>query len=128
MDKEAKKKHGAFSWNELMTTDITAAKAFYGELLGWSLVDEQVGDMVYTMVKAGDEEIGGMMAIPAEANGEQPAWGSYVTVDDVDKQAARAEQLGGTVAMPPSDIPNVGRFAIIKDPQGAAVTLVTYTC
>ena len=87
MDKEAMKKHGAFSWNELMTTDITAAKSFYGELLGWSLVDEQVGDMVYTMVKAGDEEIGGMMAIPAEANGEQPAWGSYVTVDDVDKRA-----------------------------------------
>ena len=128
MDKQAMMQHGAFSWNELMTTDVPAAKAFYSELLGWDMRDEQTLDMTYTMLKAGDQDVGGIMAMPADAQGTPPMWGSYVTVDDVDKQASKAEQLGGKILIAPQDIPEVGRFAVISDPQGAMLTLITYTC
>ena len=128
MDQQAMKQHGAFSWNELMTTDVEGAKAFYRELLGWEMHDEQTPNLTYTILKAGDREVGGMMAIPPDTQGTQPAWGSYVTVDDVDQQAAKAEQLGGKIVLPAQDIPDVGRFAVISDPQGAMLTLITYTC
>ena len=127
MDQQAMKQHGAFSWNELMTTDVAAAKAFYGELLGWKMREAPTPAMPYTLLQAGNREIGGMMAIPAEAKGTPPAWGAYVTVEDVDKQVSRAEQLGGMVILPPRDIPNVGRFAVISDPQGAILSLITYS-
>ncbi len=120
------KQHGAFSWNELMTTDVAGAKAFYGELFGWVLRDEQTPEMVYTMAKVGDKDVAGMMAIPPEAEGMPPTWGAYVTVDDVDQQIKRVESLGGSVVMPPRDIPDVGRFAVISDPQGAMLTMITY--
>ena len=111
-----------------MTNDVAGAKAFYGELFGWEMHDEQMPEFTYTMLKAGDRDVGGMMAIPAEAQGMPPAWGSYVTVDDVDKQAMLAEKLGGRIIVPPSDIPNVGRFAVISDPQGALLSMIAYTC
>lgn len=123
---QAMLQHGAFSWNELMTTDVAGAKAFYGELFGWEMKDEQMPDMTYTMLKAGDREVGGMMAMPSEARGAPPAWGSYVTVDNVDERVEKVEKLGGTVIMSPRDIPEVGRFAVISDPQGAILTMITY--
>jgi len=128
MDKQAMKQHGAFSWNELMTNDVAGAKAFYSDLFGWTMQDDHSGEIPYTMLKTGNEEAGGMMAIPADAKGAPPAWGAYVTVDNVDKQVDKVESLGGTIIMPPRDIPNVGRFAVISDPQGAMLTLITYSC
>jgi predicted enzyme related to lactoylglutathione lyase len=128
MSIEAMKQHGAFSWNELLTTDVQGAKAFYGELLGWTLQDTSEHGVEYTIIKAGENQVGGIMAIPAEAKGMPAAWGAYVTVNDVDKMAARAEKLGGRICVPPRDIPGVGRFALIQDPQGAMVSLITYTC
>jgi predicted enzyme related to lactoylglutathione lyase len=125
---ETMKQHGAFSWNELMTTDVMGAKAFYGELLGWTLQDTANPVMEYTIVKAGDTQIGGIMAVPPQAKGVPPAWGAYVTVDDVDALLPRVEQLGGKIRVPPTDIPNVGRFMLIQDPQGAMLSLITYTC
>ncbi len=123
---EAMKLHGAFSWNELMTNDVAGAKAFYSELLGWNLTDmaSSLGD--YTMAKAGDTEVAGIMATPREAGGMPPAWGAYVTVDDVDAMPSRVESLGGKVLVPPQDIPDVGRFVVIQDPQGATLMLITY--
>jgi len=126
MTQEAMKQHGAFSWNELMTGDVQGAKAFYGKLLGWQFQDIQSGEMTYTMIKTADRELGGMMATPPEAKGMPPAWGAYVTVDDVDARAAQAEQLGGKICLPPQDIPDVGRFSVIQDPQGATLMLITY--
>lgn len=126
MSQEAMKQHGVFSWNELMTTDVTAAKAFYGELLDWSWQDIEGAEMDYSMAKVGDREVAGMMTMPAKAQGMSPAWGSYVTVDDVDARVARAESLGGKICVPPRDIPDVGRFSIIADPQGAMLALITY--
>lgn len=127
MELQALKQHGAFSWNELMTTDVSAAKTFYHELLGWELQDLQTPTTTYTIVKTGDREIGGIMAVPPEEPGKAATWGSYVTVDDVDKLVAAASKLGGSVMVPPRDIPGVGRFAVIRDPQGAMLNLITYS-
>lgn len=127
MDQELMKKQGAFSWHELMTTDIAGAKKFYGELLGWKMRDEPMPGGFYTMLKTGDRDVGGMMAIPAEAKGMPATWGCYVTVDNVDHSVKQAEKLGGKILVPPRDIPNVGRFAVISDPQGAVLNLITYT-
>jgi len=123
---EPMKQHGAFSWNELMTTDVEAAKAFYGDLFGWTLENMPTNDMAYTMAKAGDREVAGLMAMPPEAGTMPPTWGAYVTVDDVETSAKQAEALGGKIMMAPRDIPDVGRFCVICDPQGATLSLITY--
>lgn len=120
------KQHGAFSWYELMTTDVDAAKAFYAKLFGWSIEDMPMPEMTYTVVKAGGNGIGGIMPIPKEAQGTPPMWGAYVTVDDVDLIAKTAQQLGATLLVPPRDIPAVGRFCVIQDPQGAVISAITY--
>ncbi len=120
------KQHGAFSWNELTTSDVDGAKKFYSKLLGWSMQDVPDCDMGYTMAKAGDTEVAGIMNIPEDFNTMPPTWGSYVTVDNVDIQAALAEKLGGKIVLAPQDIPEVGRFAVISDPQGAILSLITY--
>ncbi len=120
------KTHGAFSWCELMTIDAAAAKAFYTQLFGWETEDMSMPGMTYTIVKTGGRGIGGIMAIPQEARGMSPAWGSYVTVEDVDATARTAEELGAKICVPPRDIPNVGRFCVIQDPQGAMISAITY--
>jgi predicted enzyme related to lactoylglutathione lyase len=123
---EAFFQHGVFSWCELMTTDVDAAKRFYGELLGWSLADVPVSDASYTMITVGGREIGGIMAIPRHVAGASPSWGAYVTVDDVDATAQKAQALGARTIVPPTDIPDVGRFFMFQDPQGAVLSVITY--
>ncbi len=120
------KQHGVFSWSELMTTDVSAAKAFYGKLFGWAMEDIQTGDMGYTVASAVDKEVEGIMAMPLEAGDMPPTWGVYVTVDDVEASAKEAEALGGKIVLAPRDIPDIGRFCVICDPQGAALSLITY--
>jgi uncharacterized protein len=120
------KQHGAFSWCELMTTDVEAAKAFYTKLFGWDSEAMSIPGMTYTVVKAGGKGIGGIMTIPKEAKGAPPMWGAYVTVDDVDLTARTAEKLGAKLLVPPTDIPTVGRFCVIQDPQGAVISAITY--
>lgn len=71
---DAMKQHGAFSWNELMTTDVNAAKAFYGKMFGWAYEDMQTNDMNYTMAKTGGVEVAGLMAMPPEAGEMPPMW------------------------------------------------------
>ena len=117
-------RHGAFSWCELMTADVEAAKRFYTELLGWTT--EEVPGMSYTIVKTGGTGVGGIMAVPPQAAGAPPQWGTYVTVDDVDATARKAQALGATTIVPLTDIPNVGRFYTFQDPQGAVISIITY--
>ena len=117
---------GAFSWTELTTTDPRAARDFYGKLLGWKFQDMDVGTGTYTVINVGEAGVGGITAVPPNAAGMPPAWGSYITVDDVDKVVAKVTGLGGRVLLPPMDIPTVGRFATIMDPQGATISLITY--
>jgi predicted enzyme related to lactoylglutathione lyase len=66
------------------------------------------------------------MTVPPQAEGTPPNWGCYVTVSDVDATAAKAEELGGKILMPPTDIPNVGRFSVLQDPKGAVISEITY--
>lgn len=121
------KQHGAFSWCELMTADVEAAKGFYAKLFGWDTEAMTIPGMTYTLVKAGGKSIGGIMAMPPDApKGMPPMWGSYVTVNDVDATARTAQQLGARLLVPPQDIPDVGRFCVIRDPQGAVISAITY--
>ena len=121
------KRHGDLSWCELMTNDVAGAKRFYSEVLGWEMEDMAASAMPYTVVKTGGQAVGGIMAMPPQSEGKTPAWGVYITVADVDARVKTAEGLGAKVLMAPMDIPGVGRFAWIADPQGAAIALITYT-
>jgi uncharacterized protein len=118
---------GAFSWSELMTTDPAAAKAFYTKLFDWGTRDMQMPSGTYTTCQVGEDSVGGIMKIPAEATGMPPAWGVYVTVEDVDATIRQAEQLGGSLIMPPMEIDGVGRMAVLKDPQGATFSVIKYS-
>ena len=120
------KTHGAFSWSELMTSDAAAAAAFYGPLFGWRIETMDMGGGPYHVLKVGDAAVGGIMKSPAESGAMPPAWGCYVTVADVAATVAQATTLGGTVVMPVTDIPGVGRMAVIADPQGAALSVMQY--
>lgn len=120
------KQHGAFSWSELQTTDVEGAKKFYSGLLGWATEDFPTEEMPYTIVKAGEEMVGGIMTLPPQCTGVPPHWGVYITVDDVDASAQKATELGGTIMVPPMDIKDVGRFSVIRDPQGAVFSIITY--
>lgn len=114
-----------FVWYELMTTDATAAEAFYGQVIGWKTQDAGMSDMRYTLLSLGETMIAGLMAVPPEAlaMGARPAWFGYVSVDDVDACAQRLRQAGGSVHKEPEDIPGVGRFAMVADPQGAVFAI-----
>jgi len=113
---------GTFSWADLSTTDQDAAKAFYSGLFGWQADDRPVGDgVVYSMMQLRGKDAAAISPQPqqqAEA-GVPPMWNSYITVEDADATAARAGELGATVHAPPFDVMDVGRMAVIQDPQGA---------
>jgi predicted enzyme related to lactoylglutathione lyase len=120
--------HGSFVWHELMTSDPAAAMAFYGTVVGWSAQHSPVPGMDYWMLKAGEIPVCGLMSVPEEAKqqGARPMWVGYVGVDDVDAATEKAKKLGGRVYRPAQDIPMVGRFAIIGDPQGTMLSLFKY--
>lgn len=112
---------GSFVWYELMTTDPDAAAAFYAKVVGWTTADSKMPGMKYILLEAGPAQVGGIMAIPdgAKAMGARPGWEGYIAVDDVDAAAKRIAAAGGQIHKAPDDIPNVGRFAVMADPQGA---------
>jgi predicted enzyme related to lactoylglutathione lyase len=118
---------GQFVWYELMTTDPDAAQAFYSDVVGWTAADSGMPDMSYTLFKAGDQEVAGLMELPQEAReaGGRPFWLGYVAVDDTDASAEKVKETGGTIHRMPADIPGVGRFALVADPQGAVFALFT---
>ena len=122
--------HGAVSWSELHTTDPKAAASFYTDLFGWQTEDAPMPDMPegsYTVVKIGEEAIGGIVPVQPTAETAPPHWGTCITVDDVDATIAKAKEKGGSVAVEPCDVAGVGRFAVIRDPQGAMLAVITYT-
>jgi predicted enzyme related to lactoylglutathione lyase len=121
-------RHGAFGWFELMTTDVESAKKFYSELLDWTTEDMPMSnmDMNYTVVNVENDQVAGIMPMPPNAGEMPPAWGIYITVKDVDATVAKAKELGGKILVEPQDIPEVGRFSVIQDPQGAGFAVMTY--
>lgn len=114
--------HGQFVWHELRTTGLKAAEKFYGDVVGWTAKDAGMPGMAYTLFSAGDQTVAGAVAMPGGVE-MPPHWLGFVGVDDVDAASAKVKSLGGTVHMGPQDIPGVGRFAIIADPQGASLGL-----
>ncbi|MDH5340210.1 MAG: VOC family protein [Rubrivivax sp.] len=124
---DAFKTHGAFSWSELMTHDPKAAADFYGALFGWTVDTMDMGQGPYHVLKVGDSAVGGIMGMQPGGTGQPPAWGCYVTVDDIDKICETCKSLGGTVCMPPTAVQGVGRMALLKDPQGAVIHAITYS-
>jgi predicted enzyme related to lactoylglutathione lyase len=115
-----------FIWYELMTTDLKAAGAFYTTVVGWS-PESWNGDFPYTIMKVGDTSVAGLMNIPEEARamGQPPAWVGYIHADNVDEATESVRKAGGAVFREPADIPSIGRFSVVADPQGAAFMLMT---
>lgn len=105
---------GAFGWNELATSDLAAARAFYQAVFGWGLMEQGSSDQAAIFT------IDGRLVCGAHAASEheQPAWSVWFGVDDCDASAAKVAELGGSVLMPPNDM-DFGRGAVVADPQGA---------
>jgi predicted enzyme related to lactoylglutathione lyase len=118
---------GTLCWNELLTRDADAAKAFYGSVFGWGANPLPMGDVEYTEWKVGDATVGGMMPMndnfPADL---PPHWMVYFAVADADASAKKITELGGAIHQPPMDIPP-GRFALAADPQGAMFSIIALT-
>lgn len=115
---------GRFIWHELMTTDTDAAAAFYSKVVPWKTQDS--GMPSYTLWMAGKTQVGGLTGLaPDGAEGTPPHWIVYIATPDVDATVAQAERLGGKVLKGATDIPNMGRYAVLTDPQGA--TFAVYT-
>jgi predicted enzyme related to lactoylglutathione lyase len=110
---------GTFSWAELPTSDAGAAKAFYTTVFGWTYEDNPAGPgQIYSVASVGGKRVAALFA-----SQEPPHWNCYVTVASADEAAARAAELGATVAAEPFDVLDVGRMAVIADPTGAALCL-----
>jgi hypothetical protein len=112
--------HGDFIWYELLTNDADAAARFYGAVIGWQGRSMESSDRGYRIFGIDGADVGGLMPFPAgaESAGMRPMWLGYVAVENVDAAAADIVRDGGAQHMPPTDIPGVGRFAMLSDPQG----------
>lgn len=116
-------RQGTPVWYELTTPDLNAAQTFYQKVIGWSVGDSGMPGMDYRIAKADAAMVAGMMLPPAP--GIPPNWTIYFAVDDCDAATRAASADGATVFMEPTDIPSVGRFAALADPQGAAFCIMT---
>ena len=114
---------GKFIWHELLTTDTAAAASFYAKVLPWRTQPSNMAG--YTIFMAGGAQGGGLMALPDDGGGTPAHWLMYVGTPDVDATVAQAQGLGAKVWKAASDIPNVGRFAVLADPQGATFAVFT---
>jgi predicted enzyme related to lactoylglutathione lyase len=116
--------HGRFLWYELMTTEPEAAKAFYAEVMGWGTREAPA----YSLFTAAEQPVCGLAELPIDARvtGLGPHWTGYIGVDDVDAAAARVGRLGGTIHLPPTDVPNISRFSVVADPQMATFALLKW--
>jgi len=113
-------------WQELTTTDAASATKFYVEMFGWNAQSVPMGDLDYTLLYNAGQMVAGLMPQPkAMVDAKAPSfWTVYFEVADCDATAEKARQLGGSIVMPPTDIPNVGRFAVLKDLDGAAFAII----
>ena len=114
---------GRFVWYEHLARDVQPAIAFYRDVVGWKT--EPFSQSGYTMWVGSQGPLGGVMALGSEAAtmGTKPSWMAHVQVEDVDATAALARKRGGKVWKEPTDIPTIGRFAVIADPQGASLSV-----
>ena len=118
-------KPNGFVWYELTSRDPDAAERFYAAVVGWAAEPSGMPGIRYTIMKAGEHRVAGIMAMPEEmqARGGPIGWMGYIGVDDVDAAIGALTAGGGRVHRPADDIPGIGRFAVVADPQGAPFTL-----
>jgi predicted enzyme related to lactoylglutathione lyase len=126
--------NGSVWWSDLFTNDPAKAHAFYSKVFGWTpkivALDDpsrapKAGEKEYTLFTAGGHETAGAEMIDAEDKEEiEPTWVTYIQVADVDAAAGRATEAGGTIVHEPTDVPSVGRIALVSDPEGALFGLV----
>lgn len=117
---------GAMCWNELTTHDLDTARAFYGAVFGWEPRTDRFGATSYTTWTLDGRSVAGLVLMDRDWPSEVPAdWMVYFSVDDCDEAAARADDLGGSVSVPPAEMPGSGRFAVVNDPHGAVFAVTT---
>ena len=117
---------GSFCWIELGTTDQQAAKTFYSKLFGWSVTDSPMGPgEVYSMFQLNGRDMGGGYTLRKDQKdqGVPPHWMLYIAVENADATAAKITTAGGTVIMPPFDVMDIGRMAVLRDPTGAVFSI-----
>ncbi len=116
---------GKFVWYDQMSNDLAGAEKFYSKVVGWTLAPNTMNSQKYTLLKAGENMVGGLMPIPEDAAklGVRPAWMGYIAVNDVKGYADKVKAAGGAIYRPPTEIPNVGTFAVAADPSGAGFLL-----
>jgi predicted enzyme related to lactoylglutathione lyase len=116
---------GSLTWNELTIRDAEVGKDFYTEVFGWKTEQVPMRGFEYTVLRLGERGIGGLMPMGDEFPPEMPThWMVYIAVDDADATAKRAEELGGTISVPPTDIPEIGRFAVLNGPSGEVFSIL----
>jgi predicted enzyme related to lactoylglutathione lyase len=113
---------GVFVWDELGTSDVDAAQRFYEDVFGWTTSDMGPDYGGYRIFNRGETGIAGLMSLPDAAI--PPHWQPYVFVGDPDAVVAKAAELGGSTLAEPMDVPEVGRIAVLKDPQGASFGII----
>jgi len=112
---------GKFSWYELMTSDTAAAGKFYSDVVGWTTEEQPgMGGSPYTTFNVGGVGMAGMLNLPGHI-----AWVGYISVDDVDAHIEKVVEAGGKLLRPATTVPQMLRFAVMSDPQGAAICLFT---
>jgi predicted enzyme related to lactoylglutathione lyase len=111
-------------WNELCTRDVEGSKKFYAKVFGWKYESMSMGEFDYEVIKVGERSNGGIMPMIGEMwEGIPPHWMVYFAVADADAIARKCEELGGSIKVPPTDM-QVGRFAVLADPQGAVFSVL----
>jgi predicted enzyme related to lactoylglutathione lyase len=118
--------HGVPSWFELRTTDPDRGASFYTRLFGWTAGIKPMPGMQYTLFGNSGVNIAGMVQITPNMGPMSPHWATFFTVADVEATARDTAKLGGKVVMPPTDVPDVGRFAAIQSPQGVPFLVIQY--
>ena len=115
-----------YSWNELMTRDLSTAQSFYSAVFGWSFEVMETPNGEYHVIAGGENGgLGGMMTMPAEVPEMVPNhWGVYFTVDDLDASVAKVQELGGQVVMPAMEMPGIGRMSTVHDCCNAPFTMM----
>jgi predicted enzyme related to lactoylglutathione lyase len=122
------KEHGHFHWNELMTRNREAAKAFYAETLGWTYDAFPMADGGdYAVCMMNGQPVGGMLEIKAGSSLDQvpDGWFAYIAVDNIDARLEKVAAAGGAVERPAFDVPGVGRIAVVRDKAGSAIGWIT---
>lgn len=114
-----------FIWHELVTPDQKSSGTFFSQLFGWKRREVDAGSFgTYTLFQKNGQDVAGMMNPTPDTTGKGSYWHSYIAVEDVEECARQAPLLGGSVVVPPHEVPDVGRVCVVADPTGAIAHLM----